>query len=421
MRTSQSSHPILNADRRKNACRLCGKELRVAIDFGPMPLANAFITAEQFSSEYFFNLAAGFCEPCALFQLIEQPKPEQMFHGSYPFFTGSSEGMRRHFSDLAARIRQDFLPEGGLIADLGSNDGTFLMNFPQDKYRRLGIEPSSNVAAAARAQGVETEISFFDFKLSDRLLQEKGAADVFTGTNVLCHIPDLAGTLDAVRHFLKPEGTAIFEDPYLGEVLAKTSYDQIYDEHVFLFSVTALARACDSNGLRLFDAKRIWTHGGSLRYFICRKESKHGDNPRVRQFLETERKTGMLSYLRYEQFRDQCEHSRDLLHETLTALKAQKKRVVGYAATSKSTTVLNYCGITPDLIEFISDTTPEKQGKFTPGTHIPVLPYDNFKSNYPSHALLFAWNHTEEILAKEQSFEQAGGRWITYVPKVRVS
>lgn len=421
MRTPQPSHSILGAEPRRSSCRLCGKGLRLAVDFGRMPLANAFLTREQFASEVFFNLSAGFCEPCSLFQLLEQPKPEQMFHGGYPFFTGSSEGMRRHFSELASRIRKDFLPDGGFITDLGSNDGTFLKNFPQEQYKRLGIEPSANVASAAQAQGIETEISFFDIKISKRIRQQKGGADVFAGTNVLCHIPDLAGTLHAVAHLLNPEGVAIFEDPYLGEVLAKTSYDQIYDEHVYLFSVTALVRACESQGLRLFDAELIWTHGGSLRYSICKKDSKRMESPRVRQFLDSEKKSGMLDFSRYEQFREQCEHSRDLLIETLTALKAQRKRVAGYAATSKSTTVLNYCGITPDLVTFISDTTPEKQGKFTPGTHIPVLPYEHFKSNYPTHALLFAWNHTEEIYAKEEAFVQSGGRWITYVPKVKVS
>ncbi len=418
---AQSSDSVLGAGNKKGSCRLCGTSLRLAVDFGRMPLANAFLKAERFSSEYFFNLSAGFCEPCTLLQLMEQPDPGLMFHSTYPFFSGSSEFMKKHFAELAQSLQKEWFPQGAFVVEIGSNDGTMLQNFPAPKYQCLGIEPSLNTAARARELGIETLPEFFNASLADQVKKTHASADIFIGTNVLCHIPDLNGTLQGIQHLLSPDGIAVFEDPYLGDVLTKTSYDQIYDEHVYLFSVTSLKKLFERQGLRLFDVHPLWTHGGSLRYFVCKKDSTHTNTMRVNEFLEKEKQSGMLDYTRYQTFRKQCEHSRDLLRETLNALKSAGKRVAGYGATSKSTTVLNYCGINSELVEFISDTTPEKQGKFSPGVHIPILPYDHFQTNYPSHALLFAWNHAEEIRGKEKAFERSGGHWITYVPEVRIS
>jgi methylation protein EvaC len=235
----------------------------------------------------------------------------------------------------------------------------------------------------------------------------------------MCHIPDLSGVAAGAQCLLKPDGVLIFEDPYLGDMIAKTSYDQIYDEHVFIFSATSIARAFAPHGLALVDVAPQITHGGSMRYTLAPKGSRPA-TPRVGEQFAREQAQGLDKADTYLQFKRNCETSRTRLMQSLEELRGQGKRVVGYGATSKSTTVTNYCGITPQHIEFISDTTPIKQGKLSPGAHIPVRPYSEFTRAYPDYALLFAWNHAAEIYEKEKAFVAAGGQWITYVPEVKV-
>jgi methylation protein EvaC len=236
---------------------------------------------------------------------------------------------------------------------------------------------------------------------------------------VMCHIPDLPAVAAGVQRLLKPDGVFMFEEPYLGDMIAKTSYDQIYDEHVFIFSATSLQRAFSSYGLDLVDVAPQVTHGGSMRYAFAPKGSRTVSE-KVAEQLAQERALGLDRPETYRRFKENCESSRASLMRTLEDLRNQGKRVVGYGATSKSTTVTNYCGITPDQVAFISDTTPIKQGKLSPGAHIPVKPYAEFTRSYPDCALLFAWNHATEIREKEQAFIAAGGRWLVYVPEVKI-
>ena len=235
----------------------------------------------------------------------------------------------------------------------------------------------------------------------------------------MCHIPDLRDVAKGVDTLLKDDGVFIFEDPYLGDVLEKTSYDQIYDEHVFLFSALSVSNIFRSHELELIDAIPQWTHGGSMRYVLGRT-GRHDVSPAVGALLERERNQGLQLPATYDRFRENCERSRGALRSILEDVKGAGKRVVGYGATSKSTTVINYCGLGPDQIEFISDTTPIKQGKLSPGAHIPIRPYGDFQSDYPDFALLFAWNHEREIMAKEQEFMAQGGKWIVFVPQPEI-
>jgi methylation protein EvaC len=300
---------------------------------------------------------------------------------------------------------------------MGSNDGIMLQNFAAADIRHLGIEPSKNVARVAQKKGIKTVTEFFEVELARRLVADHGQADAFLAANVMCHIPYIHAILEGIKILLKPKGVVLFEDPYLGDVLEKTSYDQIYDEHTFLFSVTSVRNLFEQYGMEVIDVEPQTTHGGSMRYVIAFKGARPVSD-RVAKRMEKERILGLHLPETYERFRQNCERSRDRLLEMLTDVKARGKRVVGYGATSKSTTILNYCGITPDLIEFISDTTPIKQGRFSPGAHIPVRPYEEFVQDYPDYALLFAWNHAREIMDKEKDFQTAGGRWIVYVPEV---
>jgi methylation protein EvaC len=385
-----------------------------------MPIANGFLTLEGFDDEYFFELAPAFCEKCGMFQITQQPDPARMFHENYAFFSQTSRVMRAHFEEFAKQVMErDLKCKDPFVVEIGSNDGIMLKHFAASRIRHLGIDPSANVAAAARAAGVNTLCAFFSKETAISVREENGPADVILAANVMCHIPDLHSVAAGVEHLLKPDGLFIFEDPYLGNVIEKTSYDQIYDEHVYLFSVRSVTKAFDRHGIEVIHIEPQATHGGSMRYVLAYM-GHHTISDSVHRQIALEDRMGLDRPETYLKFRQKCEASRDRLVEVLHKMKAESKRVVGYGATSKSTTVTNYCEITPELVEYISDTTPTKQGKFSPGVHIPVRPYEDFCMNYPDIALLFAWNHSEEIMAKEEYFKKSGGSWLVYVPNVEV-
>lgn len=391
------------------------------MSFGKMPIANGFLTADQFAQEYFFELRVGWCAQCGMVQLMEFVDRERMFHENYAFFSSTSANMQAHFRDFAKRVTAEYLQgPRPFVVEIGSNDGIMLRHFAAAGINHLGIEPSANVAAVARERGVRTISEFFDADLAKRIVAEYGQADAFLGANVMCHIPYLHSVADGIRILLKPTGVLIFEDPYLGDIVEKTSYDQIYDEHAFYFSLASVSYLFERHGLEVIDVEPQAVHGGSMRYVIAHKNAR-AVSPRVGALRARETALGLQDLRTFQALRRRIEESRDALRSLLQDIRGQGKRVVGYGATSKSTTVTNYCGITPELVEYISDTTPIKQGKFSPGAHLPVRPHEEFVRRAPDYALLFAWNHSAEIFAHERAFTRAGGRWISYVPKVQVS
>ncbi|HSK62751.1 MAG TPA: methyltransferase domain-containing protein, partial [Pyrinomonadaceae bacterium] len=376
--------------------------------------------AEQFAGEYFFELKVAFCDNCRMVQLAELVERERMFHANYAFFSSTSNRMAQHFREFASWVREMFLSdEDPFVLELGSNDGIMLKNFADADVRHLGIEPSANVAEAARQKGVRTISQFFDEELAAQVLATDGPADAVLGANVMCHIPYIHSVFAGVKKLLKPRGVLVFEDPYLGDIVEKTSYDQIYDEHAFYFSAESISFLASLHELELIDVLPQNVHGGSMRYVLGHRGA-YPISPAVDRLREKETALGLARPETYAQLRRNIEASRDQLRAMLEEFSRAGHRVAGYAATSKSTTVTNYCGLNPRLVEFISDTTPIKQGKFSPGAHIPVRPYDEFKANYPDYGLLFGWNHAEEIMAKEEAFTAAGGKWIVYVPRVQV-
>jgi methylation protein EvaC len=401
-------------------CLICESPVAPFISFGQMPIANGFLTPDQFSNEYFFELKVGFCPVCSMVQLEEQPDREQMFNENYAFFSSTSTRMATHFKEFAELVMSDYFKSPDpFVVELGSNDGIMLQNFKGAGIRHLGVEPSANVAQVAMDKGINSVCKFFDEDLAREIISEHGQSDAILGANVMCHIPYLHSVVAGMKLLLKPTGVVMFEDPYLGDIVEKTSYDQIYDEHAFYFSLSSISYLFEQHGLEVFDIMPQHTHGGSMRYIISHKGSREVLSAVTAQ-RGKERSLGLQRLETFEGLRRNIERSREELMTLLRDLKNQGKRITGYGATSKSTTVTNYCGITPDLIEFISDTTPIKQNKFSPGAHIPVRAYGEFEANYPDYALLFAWNHAEEIMAKEERFKSAGGRWIVYVPKVQV-
>jgi 2-polyprenyl-3-methyl-5-hydroxy-6-metoxy-1,4-benzoquinol methylase len=406
---------------RTTTCRVSGTPLTKVLDFGMQPLGNGFLAEKNIADEYVFRMEVGFSEVSMMLQLIEQPSPEKMFHDHYAFYSSTSSLMAKHFKEFAQQvICSDYLSKKDpFIVELGCNDGIMLKNFAEQEIRHLGIEPSLNVAQEANKQGVRTLSEFFSEELAEIIVREEGQADVFLAANVMCHIPDIVGVVKGIKKLLKPTGVVMFEDPYLGDVVTKNSYDQIYDEHVFLFSGLSIQHLFGLQGMELVDVLPQKTHGGSMRYVLAHQGTYHISDG-VKQLISKEKEQGLDRLETFETFRSSVEQSRSDLVALLKDLKAQGKKVAGYAATSKSTTVLNYCGIGPELIEYICDTTPIKQGKLSPGVHIPIVSYETFKNNPPDYAVLLAWNHAEEIMAKEKDYVTAGGKWIVHVPEVKV-
>lgn len=402
------------------ACLICQAPVDPFLTFGRMPLANGFLTPDEFSREQFFNLSVGYCGTCTMVQLTELVDREKMFHHHYPFFTSSSRSMVAHFKQFAGDVMDRYLPgPDPFVVEIGSNDGTMLENFASRGIRHLGFEPSANVARVSEERGIRTRSGFFDENAARQAVSEQGQADACLAANVLCHIPYLHSVAAGIALLLKPKGVLVYEDPYLGDIVEKTSYDQIYDEHAFYFSLSSVEYLFSRHALEVIEVLPQSVHGGSMRYVIGHRGAHPVSESVARRRLQEEA-MGLHRPETYGEFRRRVEGSRDALVALLKELRSAGKRVVGYAATSKSTTVTNFCGLTPELVEFISDTTPIKQGKYSPGTHIPVKPYEAFEQPYPDYALLFGWNHAREIFAKEGAFRAAGGKWITYVPRVEV-
>ena len=371
------------------------------MSFGKMPIANGFLKKKDFKKEYFFKMEVGFSEDLSLFQLNDHPKPKLMFNKNYPFFTGSSKGMVKHFKEYSNWIKKNYLKRKKNLIEIGSNDGTFLSNFKRNKINTIGIEPSSNVAKISKKKGIKTINSFFTSKNVKKLKKFKKNTDIISAANVICHVPDLNDLIDGVNHLLNKNGLFIFEEPYLGSMYEKTSYDQIYDEHIFIFSVNSIKKIFKLHNFELINVVPQNTHGGSMRYVVGRK-GVHKINRSVQKLLDYEKRKKIDSIKGCLNFKKNCELSKNKLKKKITSILKKGKNIAGYAATSKSTTILNYCGINYKHIDFICDTTPNKINSFTPGTHIPVVPVNFFKRNIPDYTFLFAWNHKKEIFAKEK-------------------
>ena len=405
----------------KHTCYICKTEISPFMSFGPMPIANGFLTKKQFKDEYFFEMEVTLCHKCTMFQLVNQPEPEQMFNENYAFFSGTSKFMGIHFKNFANHVLNDYIKDANdpFIVEIGSNDGILLTHFANKGIRHLGIEPSANVAQVAIDRGIKTIVEFFDNSLAEKIVSEHGQANAYVAANVMCHIPYINSIVEGIKVLLKPDGIVMFEEPYLGDVIQKTTYDQIYDEHTFLFSVHSIQYLFNQFDMEVIDIEPQETHGGSMRYVIAHKDAKPVRES-VQKQLAFEIELGLTNPKIFKQFRKNCEKYRSDLLYLLNDIKSQGMSITGYAATSKSTTIINYCDISTDHLDCIYDTTPIKQGKFSPGAHIPIIQYEKFKSNYPDYALLFGYNHEKEIMAKEQEFMNRGGKWITYVPEIKV-
>lgn len=390
-------------------CKITNKKIEPFMSFGKMPIANGFIDKENFKNEFFFEMEVGFSDEVSLFQLNNHPKPEAMFNTNYPFFTSSSEYMIKHFKNYSEYVKK-FLGSNSKIIEIGSNDGTFLKNFDKQNHKCLGFEPSGNVAKTAVEKGVPTINSFFDKRSAKNLNDYVGQTDLICASNVICHIPNLISLIEGIDLLLKKNGTFVFEEPYLGSMFEKVAYDQIYDEHIYMFSASSISKIFKKFKFDLVDIIPQTTHGGSMRYIIKREKNEISQN--VKKILKHESDKNLDKIESCLQFKRNCEISKQNIIKKIKSFKNSGKSICGYAATSKSTTVLNYCNIGPNFIDYICDTTKEKIGKFSPGMHIPIKNMRHFYRNLTDCVYLFAWNHKNEILNKEKNFK---GEWFSHV------
>ena len=395
-------------------CKITKSVIEPFMSFGKMPIANGFLKKDEFKKEFFFEMEVGFSEKCSLFQLKDHPTPKQMFNDKYPFFTGSSETMKLHFKKYSEFLKKNYIKNNSKIIEIGSNDGTFLSNFKNSNLEYTGFEPSGNVAKLANNNGIKTINSFFGTETLNHVKNFVSQTDVIFAANVICHVPDLVDLIKAIDKLFSKNGVFIFEEPYLGSMFNKISYDQIYDDHIFMFSATAVKKIFELFDMELIDLIKQETHGGSMRYVISRKKQRViSDN--VQKILDEEKMYNLDNIESCLKFKKNCEASKKKLNDLLKKFINDGKKIVGYAATSKSTTILNYCGINEKIIEYICDTTKEKIGKFSPGMHIPIVSIDHFRKDNVQIAYLFAWNHKNEILNKETNFIKNNGKWISHV------
>ncbi len=383
------------------------------LDLGKQPITNNFLDTQYPKDEFFYNLKVVFDEKSKLVSLKNFVPPEKMFNETYAHRASVSKTMQIAYKNLSDKLKKKFNTES--ILEIGSNDGVFLRNFSSKNV--VGVEPCKNLAEITNSHNIKTYDNFWDLNLSKKIHKEHGKFDLIYSANTISHIHDLNEAILAVESLLDKNGTFVIEDPSLSEVLKKNSYDQFYDEHAYVFSATSIKNLLNLSDMEIFDIEKLSTHGGSNRYFIKKKNGNQTINESVIKTLNEEKEIGIDRIETYQKFSLSVKKSKDELFKIFENLKKDKKRVIGYGATYKSSTVLNYCSLNTDFIEFFIDTTENKQGKFTPGTHIPIKkPLPDILKNV-NYAYLGAWNFKNEIFEKEKEYIETGGKFITHVPK----
>lgn len=387
--------------------------------FGKMPISNRFVS-EVNNAEYFYDLSICFCPGCFMVQLENCVEPTMMFNEDYAFYSSTSEAMSAHFKNIAEEISAAVQGRPSpLVVELGCNDGIMLKHIAEQGIAHLGIEPSANVAALARERGVCVIENFFAAESAGKILGKNGQADIICGSNVMCHIEEINSVFKGINILLKPDGVFFFEDPYLFDIIKKNTFDQIYDEHVYYFCGLSISELAQRHNLQLVDMIPQNVHGGSMRYYI-RKGNNNTVSQNVEHYLLQETNLNLHNINGYIAFKDKVNKICYDFTKTLREIKSKGHRIAAYGATSKSATLLNYSKVGPDLIDYVSDTTPVKIGKYTPGTHIPVKSHEHFIADSPPYTVLLAWNHKHEIFNKEKKYRQAGGKFITFFPKVAI-
>jgi hypothetical protein len=402
----------------RESCRFCGSRLELTVvDLGMSPLCESFLPLERIESmEPFFPLHVRACEECWLVQLPAFVPPDEIFT-EYAYFSAYStawvDHARQYVGMISARLA---LGQKDLVVELASNDGYLLQHFVGTGIPILGIDPAANVAEAAEERGVPTLVEFFGEALARRLVADGRSARLVLGNNVLAQVPDLNDFVAGVRTLLRPDGTATFEFPHLLRLLDGLQYDTIYHEHFSYFSLATISEIFARHGLRVYDVEELWTHGGSLRVFAQHVDGPNDIEPSVQAILATEQEAGLRTRERYARFADDVKESKRALLELLIDLRREGRQVVGYGAPGKGNTLLNYCGIRTDLLDYTVDRNPYKHGLFTPGTHIPIHPPERIAETRPDYVVVLPWNLVDEIAGQLQYVREWGGELIVPIP-----
>jgi len=399
-------------------CRSCAVErFAPVIDLGETPLANALLEAAALDQpEARYPLRVVFCRDCSLVQITETVPPEILF-SNYVYFSSFSDTAVASAKAIAQRLTAERkLGKNSLVMEAASNDGYLLQHYRERGVPVLGIEPAANIAQIAERNGVPTRCAFFGRAEAERLASEGIRCDVFHANNVLAHVADLNGFVAGVKAVLKPDGVASIEVPYLGDLVDKLEFDTIYHEHLCYFSATALDRLFARHGLLLSDVERIPIHGGSLRLFV-----NHAPGQRSRRLKELlDQEVRLTEPAAYADFQARASLLREQLVTLLNKLKTNGKKLAAYGASAKGATLLNFCGIGRDLLDFVVDRSTVKQGKLTPGAHLPILPPEDLLVRKPDYVLLLTWNFADEILAQQAEYRELGGRFIIPVPEAHI-
>jgi SAM-dependent methyltransferase len=407
----------------RSHCRSCGAALNhTFVDLGMSPLANSYIKAEQLSRmEPFYPLHAYVCEKCLLVQLEQFSSPRDIF-SDYAYFSSFSDSWLAHAKVYVDMIAERFrLNQTSKVVEIASNDGYLLKNFVARGIPVLGVEPAANVAEVAKKNGINTKVVFFGEKTALDLKRDGWSADLIIGNNVLAHVPDLNDFVKGLKVLLKPTGLVTMEFPHLLRLMEYNQFDTIYHEHFSYFSFLSVEQVFARHGMKLFDVEEMPTHGGSLRIYACHdSDGSKSIEARARELKAREVRAGFADLSHYLSFSPKVEATKRKLLSFLIAARQDGKRVAGYGAPAKGNTLLNYCGVRTDLLDYTVDRSPHKQDHFLPGVHIPIYAPDKIPQTRPEYLLILPWNLREEVMQQMSLIREWGGKFVVPVPEVTV-
>ena len=404
----------------RQECRTChSKNLELYLPLGDQALANSFLTQAQLQqAEEKYPLEVFYCADCFHSQLGYAVDPEVMFR-DYLWVSGTSDEIPVHFAKYAEEVYEKFMKPGDLVVEVASNDGTLLKVFKQFDCRLLGIEPARNIAEIAEAQGVPTLAEFFNVETLKGVVAEHGQAKAIISNNVFAHVDDMDGFTQAAVDLLAEDGTWTIESPHALQFIQKNEFDTVYHEHISYLSLYALIPFFQRHGLNLYDVQQTPVHGGSIRMYLS-KDMSLDPTARLKDLYEKEIAAGINAPETYTQFYERVETMKTKTLELLRQLKSEGKTIVGYGASAKGQTLLQYYGIDTELLDYVADKAPLKQGRYTPGTHIPVVPAEKILETQPDYVFILAWNFGEEIIRQQAEYAQKGGKFILPIPEPKI-